>query len=132
MEAVGTTEGPHVNHLVLVVLCAVLLRGQLKGQRQCGEQSQRDNARPCFAIHVLLLCSFLPSAGFRAMPRSTLPVGKDNIRHCLEPPSALESASDGLFQIGSFPTPRTLTGRRFRSPSQVLEKFWGKSCRPYE
>src|SRR5450759_4834524 len=51
-------ERARVNELVVMVLVlrlSSILRRQLNRNRQRGEQTQTDDARPCFAIHISLL-----------------------------------------------------------------------------
>src|ERR1700674_2953781 len=59
----GPAERARVHELVVMVLVRVMtfrfiLRRQLNRNRQCSEQSQSDDARPCFGIHIFLLVLF--------------------------------------------------------------------------
>jgi hypothetical protein len=63
----GAAERARVHELVVMVLVRVMtfrfiLRRQLNRNRQCGEQSQSDDARQCFGIHIFLLVVFSRAA----------------------------------------------------------------------
>src|ERR1700680_1018669 len=51
---------------------------------------------------------------------------------CAERKVALECAPDGFPDRINPKSTRTVTPLRFRSPSEVLAKFWQNSCGPYE
>src|ERR1700688_681715 len=84
-----------------------------------------------FTVASLLAYSLWSGDSFncRAASRALM---ESHIGGCAERKVALECAPDGFPGRINLHSTRTLTQMRFRSPSEVLAKFWQNSGKPYE